>query len=95
MNPADHLPIPFPPGAFLPATFWFAHALAKAGRADDAEAILKRCEALAGKLGLFAEEADARRHSFLGNTPLLLAHVEYVRAASEVARAHGLRSQKL
>ncbi|MBV9998275.1 MAG: glycoside hydrolase family 15 protein [Verrucomicrobia bacterium] len=74
-------------GAFLPATFWFAHALAKAGRADEAEAILIRCEAIAGELGLFAEAADARRQTFLGNTPLLFAHVEYVRAAREVAEA--------
>jgi len=74
-------------GAFVPATFWFAHALAKAGRADEAEAILRRCEAIAGELGLFAEEADARRQTFLGNTPLLFAHVEYVRAAREVANA--------
>jgi GH15 family glucan-1,4-alpha-glucosidase len=91
----DQLPVGEFEGAFLPATFWFVHALAKAGRADEAEAILKRCEAMAGELGLFAEEADARRQTFLGNTPLLFAHVEYVRAAAEVARARGLRSQKL
>ena len=81
--------------AFLPATFWFAHALAKAGRADEAETILKRCEALAGELGLFAEEADARRGRFLGNTPLLFAHVEYVRAAREVARARGFTKSSI
>jgi len=53
-------------------TFWFAHALTKVGRADQAEAILKRCEAMAGELGLFAEEIDARRQIFLGNTPLFI-----------------------
>jgi hypothetical protein len=56
-------------------------------RANHAEAILKRCEAMAGELGLFAEEFDARRQIFLGNTPLLFAHVEYVRAVREVAAA--------
>ena len=71
-------------GAFLPATFWLAHALAKAGCVDEAEAILNRCEAFAGELGLFAEEVDPRRQIFLGNTPLLFAHVEYFRAAREV-----------
>ena len=55
-----------------PVTFWFAHALTKVGRADQAEAILKRCEAMAGELGLFAEEIDARRQIFLGNTPLFI-----------------------
>ena len=68
-------------------TFWFAHALVKVGRVDQAESILKRCEAMAGELGLFAEEIDARRQIFLGNTPLLFAHVEYVRAVREVAAA--------
>jgi GH15 family glucan-1,4-alpha-glucosidase len=61
----DQLPLGEFEGAFLPATFWLAHALAKAGRTDEAEAFLNRCEALAGELGLFAEEADARRHTFL------------------------------
>jgi GH15 family glucan-1,4-alpha-glucosidase len=50
----DQLPLGEFEGAFLPATFWFAHALAKVGRADEAGAILKRCEAIAGELGLFA-----------------------------------------
>jgi GH15 family glucan-1,4-alpha-glucosidase len=83
----DQLPLGEFEGAFLPVTFWFSHALAKVGRADQAEAILKRCEAMAGELGLFAEEIDARRKVFLGNTPLLFAHVEYVRAVREVAAA--------
>jgi GH15 family glucan-1,4-alpha-glucosidase len=83
----DQLPLGEFEGAFLPTTFWFAHALAKAGRADDAEAILKRCEAVAGELGLFAEEVDPHRRIFLGNTPLLFAHVEYFRAVREVAAA--------
>ncbi len=83
----DQLPLGEFEGAFLPVTFWFAQALAKAGRADQAEAILKRCEAMAGELGLFAEEVDGRRQIFLGNTPLLFAHVEYVRAVREVAAA--------
>jgi NAD(P)-dependent dehydrogenase (short-subunit alcohol dehydrogenase family) len=52
----DQLPLDEFEGAFLPVTFWFAHALAKVGRMDQAEAILKRCEAMAGELGLFAEE---------------------------------------
>jgi GH15 family glucan-1,4-alpha-glucosidase len=34
-----------------------------------AEALLMRCEAMAGELGLFAEEIDVLRQIFLGNTP--------------------------
>jgi GH15 family glucan-1,4-alpha-glucosidase len=81
-------------GAFLPCVFWHAHALAKAGRCDEAEAILAKCESIAGELGIFAEEADARHNILLGNTPLLFSHVEYVRAVFELneARARSARN---
>ena len=82
-------------GAFLPCVFWHAHALAKAGRCGEAEAILVRCEAIAGDLGVFAEEADAKRNSFLGNTPLLFAQVEYARAIFQlnIARSRGAENK--
>jgi GH15 family glucan-1,4-alpha-glucosidase len=80
----EQLPIGQFEGAFLPCVFWHAHALAKAGRCDEAEAILVKCEGIADELGIFAEEADARNLLFLGNTPLLFAHVEYVRAVIEL-----------
>jgi GH15 family glucan-1,4-alpha-glucosidase len=82
----DQLPVGEYEGAFLPATFWYAHALAKCGRVDEAESILKACESIAGEPGLFAEEADPHMRVFLGNTPLLFAQVEYARAAREVAK---------
>jgi hypothetical protein len=50
----DQLPLGEFEGAFLHATFWFEHALAKVGRADQAEAILKRCE---GRLQLFRSDS--------------------------------------
>jgi GH15 family glucan-1,4-alpha-glucosidase len=81
------LPIGQFEGAFLPCVFWHAHALAKAGRCDEAEAILRKCEGVSGGIGLFAEEADPRRGIFLGNTPLLFSHVEYARAAMELDEA--------
>jgi GH15 family glucan-1,4-alpha-glucosidase len=81
------LPIGEFEGAFLPCVFWHAHTLAKAGRCDEADAILKKCEAISGEIGLFAEEADPRRGIFLGNTPLLFSHVEYARAAMELDEA--------
>ncbi|HWB59821.1 MAG TPA: SDR family oxidoreductase, partial [Chthoniobacteraceae bacterium] len=74
-------------GAFLPCVFWHAHTLAKMGRCDEAEAILARCEKIAGDTGLFAEEIDAKTNAFLGNMPLLFAHVEYVRAVVELHKA--------
>jgi len=72
--------------AFLPCTFWLATACAKAAQPKKAEAILQRVEQLAGGLGIFAEAVDPRTRSFMGNTPLLFSHVEYVRARMEVER---------
>lgn len=74
-------------GAFLPCTFWLATVHAKAGRVDEAEAILRRAESLAGPVGYFAEGVDARSGTFLGNSPLLFSQTEYVRAVIETARA--------
>jgi GH15 family glucan-1,4-alpha-glucosidase len=76
-------------GAFLPCTFWLATAYAKAGQPEKAAAILARIEKIAGPLGLFAEAVDPRTGGFLGNTPLLFSHVEYVRAKMEIERARG------
>jgi GH15 family glucan-1,4-alpha-glucosidase len=90
----SQLPIGEFEGAFLPCVFWHAHALAKAGRCGEAEAILEKCEAIAGQIGLFAEEADARRGIFLGNTPLLFSHVEYARAVMELNEARARAEPK-
>lgn len=77
---AGELPIGRFEGAFLPCVFWHANVLARSGACDRAEALLRRCEMIAGRVGLFAEEVDAHLNSFLGNTPLVFSHVEYVRA---------------
>jgi GH15 family glucan-1,4-alpha-glucosidase len=68
-------------GAFLPCTFWLATAYARAGERHRAEAILKAAEEAAGPVGLFAEGVDGRSRTFLGNTPLVFSHTEYIRAA--------------
>jgi GH15 family glucan-1,4-alpha-glucosidase len=73
-------------GAFLPCTFWLATAYAKASQPEKAQAILRRVERISGRTGIFAEAVDARNNCFLGNTPLLFSHVEYVRAKLELAR---------
>jgi GH15 family glucan-1,4-alpha-glucosidase len=90
----EQLPIAEFEGAFVPCVFWHAHTLAKAGRCEEAEKILERCETIAGELGLFAEEIDAGNNSFLGNTPLLFAHVEYVRAVVELNLARERRRSR-
>ncbi len=91
----DDLPVGEFEGAFLPCTFWLATTYSKAGQPDKAEAILQQAEVVAGELGLFAEEIDARRKTFLGNTPLLFAQVEYVRAVMELAQARPLDKARL
>lgn len=63
---------------------WLATAYAKAGFHEKAEAILDRVEEISGDLGLFAEGVDPRTGSFLGNSPLLFSHVEYIRAVLEL-----------
>jgi GH15 family glucan-1,4-alpha-glucosidase len=74
-------------GAFLPCTFWLATAYAKASQPEKGATILQRVEQIAGRLGLFAEAVDPRTRGFMGNTPLLFSHVEYVRAKMEIDRA--------
>jgi GH15 family glucan-1,4-alpha-glucosidase len=82
-------------GAFFPATFWLATAYAKAGRVDEAAAILDHCQRVAGKPGIFSEEVDVRTNQFLGNIPLLFSQVEYARARLAVLHHRSLRGTSL
>ena len=82
-------------GAFLPCTFWFAASLAMIGEAKKAEAILDRIEKTAGELRLFAEEYDPRGDTFLGNTPLLFSHAEYLKAVLELAKSRPFGAAEL
>jgi GH15 family glucan-1,4-alpha-glucosidase len=89
-NPAETpgheaLPVGEFEGAFLPCTFWLANAYARAGRLEEAEAILAKIEELAGDLGLFPEEIDPRSGSFLGNSPMIFSHAEYLGAVLTLA----------
>jgi len=85
-TPLGH-PLGAAEGAFLPCTFWLASALAMGGEAERAEAILERVETTAGELGLLAEEMDPMTGAFLGNTPLLFSHAEYLKAVLEITMA--------
>jgi GH15 family glucan-1,4-alpha-glucosidase len=82
-------------GAFLPCTFWMAASLAMAGRDQESEEILQRVEEIAGSLGLFAEEADPETGTFLGNTPLLFSHSEYLKAVLSLAKTRPLDAGRL
>jgi GH15 family glucan-1,4-alpha-glucosidase len=72
-------------GAFLPCCFWLAAVYAMMERPEDAEAMLRRVEALAGGSGLLSEEAASGSGMLLGNIPMIFSHAEYARAALQLA----------
>jgi alpha,alpha-trehalase len=87
LSPAkSELPLGAFEGAFNPCTFWLATTYAMMGQIEKAEELLDRVESVAGPLGLFSEELDPRTWTFLGNTPLLFTHAEYVRVVRTIHR---------
>jgi GH15 family glucan-1,4-alpha-glucosidase len=73
--------LPGTEGAFLPCSFWLVQALARSGRAGEADALFGDLLKLASPLGLYAEEMDPATRQHLGNFPQALTHAALVQAA--------------
>jgi GH15 family glucan-1,4-alpha-glucosidase len=67
--------------AFTICSFWWAEALALAGRLDEAVRVFERIAALANPLGLFSEDVDPTTGALLGNFPQAYTHVGLIHAA--------------
>jgi GH15 family glucan-1,4-alpha-glucosidase len=74
-------------GTFLLCTFWLAHALALAGRAEGARAVFERAVAYVNDVGLLAEEVDPESGELLGNFPQAFSHIGLVNAAWAISQA--------
>ena len=70
--------------AFTICSFWWAEALAHAGRLDDAVVVFERAACCANRVGLFSEDVDPRTGLLLGNFPQAYTHVGLINAAMTI-----------
>ncbi len=66
---------------FLACSFWLVSAYARAGRLDDAHALMDRLCDLANDVGLLSEEYDVDGDRMAGNFPQAFSHLTLVQAA--------------
>ena len=70
--------------AFTLCSFWWAEALALAGRLEDAVEVVERLVAHVNPVGLLSEDIDPATGCLLGNFPQAYAHVGLIHAATTI-----------
>jgi GH15 family glucan-1,4-alpha-glucosidase len=71
--------------AFTLCSFWWAEALALAGRLDEAIRVFERLLTHANPLRLFSEDIDPKSGALLGNFPQAYTHVGLIHAAVTIS----------
>ena len=71
-------------GTFLICSFWLASALSEIGARDAARELCRKLLAIAGPLGLYAEELDPENAAHLGNFPQAFTHLALINSVSHV-----------
>ncbi|OQA38286.1 MAG: Trehalase [Acidobacteria bacterium ADurb.Bin340] len=81
--------------AFTICSFWWAEALALAGRLDQAVEVFERISAYANPVGLFSEDIDPAAGRLLGNFPQAYTHVGLIHAAITISELLEARDGKV
>ncbi len=84
-----------PTSAFTICSFWWAEALALAGRLDEAVDVFDRVCTLANPVGLFSEDIDPATGRLLGNFPQAYTHVGLINAAMTISELMEARDGKV
>ncbi|HEU4734566.1 MAG TPA: glycoside hydrolase family 15 protein [Kofleriaceae bacterium] len=81
--------------AFTICSFWWAEALALAGRLEEAVALFHRIVAHANPLGLFSEDIEPETGALLGNFPQAYTHVGLIHAAMTIGTLLDVRDGRV